>query len=92
MRRHHKSHFHITRNKRSNKIIATASYFANENAVEGYYCPQIFYGMTSRILLFAGMRTESEFPQIYLYFIRQYGILSALQIDNTKFEMIQFIQ
>jgi hypothetical protein len=43
--------------------------------------------MTSKILYVAGMKTESEFPDVYLDFIRQRGIPSALRRDNAKSEM-----
>ena len=43
--------------------------------------------MTSKMLHVAGMKTESDFSDVYLDFIRQYGISSALQRDNKKSEM-----
>jgi hypothetical protein len=45
--------------------------------------------MTSKMLVVAGMKTDSEFPDVYLDFIRQYGIPSALRRDNAKSGMIQ---
>jgi hypothetical protein len=42
MRRHHKSRFQMLRHKRSNEVIATESYFANEKSAEGYHCAQVF--------------------------------------------------
>jgi hypothetical protein len=44
--------------------------------------------MTSQMLYVAGMKTESEFADVYLDFIRKYGIPSALRRDNAKSEMI----
>jgi hypothetical protein len=35
--------------------------------------------MTSKMLYAAGMKTESEFADVYLDFIRKYGISSAIQ-------------
>jgi hypothetical protein len=43
--------------------------------------------MTSKTLYVAGMKTESEFPDVYLDFIRQHSMLSALRRDNAKSEM-----
>jgi hypothetical protein len=43
--------------------------------------------MTSNILYIAGMKTESEFADVYLDFIRKCGVPSALRRDNAKFEM-----
>jgi hypothetical protein len=45
--------------------------------------------MTSKLVVITGMKTESEFPDVYLDFIRQHGIPSALRRDNAKSEMIQ---
>jgi hypothetical protein len=38
------------------------------------------------------MKTESEFPDAYLDFIRQYGIPSALRRDNAKSEISQRVR
>jgi len=75
MRRHLKSRFQMLRHKRLNEVIATDTYFANEKSIEGYYCAQVFFGMTSKSLFVAGMKTESEFPDVYLDFIRQMAYL-----------------
>jgi hypothetical protein len=48
--------------------------------------------MTSKMLYVAGMKTESEFADVYLDFIRKYGIPSALQRDNAKSEMSQHVK
>jgi hypothetical protein len=40
----------------------------------------------------AGMKTESEFAEVYLDFIREYGIPSALRRDNAKSEMNQRVK
>ena len=92
MRRHLKSRFQMLRHKRLNEIIATDTYFASEKSIEGYYCAQVFFGMTSKMLHVAGMKTESEFPDVYLDFIRQHGIPSALRRDNAKSEMSQRVR
>jgi hypothetical protein len=87
MRRHLKSRFQMLRHKRLNEVIATDTYIASEISIEGYNCAQVLFGMTSRMLVVTGMKTESEFPDVNLDFIRQYGIPSALRRDNAKFEM-----
>jgi len=92
MRRHLKSRFQMLRHKRLNEVIATDTYFASERSLEGYYCAQVFFGMTSKSLFVAGMKTESEFPDVYLDFIRQNGIPSALRRDNAKSEMSQRVR
>jgi hypothetical protein len=48
--------------------------------------------MTSKMLYVAGMKTESEFADVYLNFIRKYGIPSALQRDNAKHDMSQRVK
>jgi hypothetical protein len=68
----------MLRHKKLNKVINTDTYFANEKSIEGYHCAQVFFGMTSKMLYVAGMKTESEFADVYLDFIRKYGIPSAL--------------
>jgi hypothetical protein len=92
MRSHLKSRFQILRHKRLNEVIATDTYFANEKSIEGYHCVQVFFGMTSKIQYVAGMKTESEFADVYLDFIRKYDIPSALRRDNAKSEMSQCVK
>jgi hypothetical protein len=48
--------------------------------------------MTSKTLYVFGRKTESEFADVYLDFIRKYGIPSALQSDKEKFEISQRIE
>jgi hypothetical protein len=48
--------------------------------------------MTSKMLYVAGMKTESEFADVYLDFIRKCGIPSTLQRDNAKSEMSQRVK
>jgi hypothetical protein len=48
--------------------------------------------MTSKMLYVAGMKTESEFADVYLDFIRKYGIPSDIQRDNVKSEMSQRVK
>jgi hypothetical protein len=65
------------------ELIAADTYFANEKLIEGYHCVQAFFGMTSKMLYVAGMKTESEFADVYLDFIRKCNIPSAIQKDNA---------
>jgi hypothetical protein len=92
MRCHLKSRFQILRRKRLNEVIATDIYFANEKSIKVYCCAKVFFRMTSKILYVAGVKTESECAYVYLDFIREYGIPSALRRDNAKSEMIQRIK
>jgi hypothetical protein len=92
MRNHLKSRFQMLRHKRLNEVIATDTHFANEKSIEGYHCAQVFFEMTSKMLYVAGMKTESEFADVYLDFIRKCGIPSALRRDNAKSEMSQRVK
>jgi hypothetical protein len=55
----------MLRHKRLNEVIATDAYFASEKSIEGYDCAQVVFGMISRMLVVAGMKTESEFLDFY---------------------------
>jgi hypothetical protein len=70
MQRHLNSRFQMLRHKRLNEVIATDSYFSSENSIDWYYCAQIYFGMTSKMPHVTGMKTESEFLDVYLDFIR----------------------
>jgi hypothetical protein len=48
--------------------------------------------MTSKMLYVAGIKTESEFADVYLEFIRKYGISPVLRRDNAKSEMSQRVK
>jgi hypothetical protein len=75
-----------------NEVIDIDTYFANEKSIEGYHFAQVFFGMTSKMLYVAGMKTEWEFADVYLEFIRKYGIPSSLKRDNAKYEMSQRVK
>jgi hypothetical protein len=92
MRPHLKSRFQILRHKRLNDVIATDTNFANEKSIEGYHCAQVFFGMTSKMLYVAGMKTELGVADVYLDFIGKFGIPSALRRDNGKSEMYQCVK
>jgi hypothetical protein len=82
----------MLRHKELNEVISTDTYFANEKSIKGYDCAQVIFGMTSKMLYVAGIKTESEFADVYLDFIRKYGILSALRRNNAKSEMSQRVK
>jgi hypothetical protein len=48
--------------------------------------------MTSKMLYVAGMKAESEFADVYLHFIRKYGIPYALRRHNATYEMSQRVK
>jgi hypothetical protein len=93
MRRHLKIRFQMLRHKRLNEVITTDKYFANEKSIEGYHCAQVFFGMITKMMYVAGIKTESEFADVYLDVIRKYVIPSALRRDNNaKSEMSQLVK
>jgi hypothetical protein len=89
MRRQLKSSFQMLRHKCSNEVIATDIYFESDKSIEGYYCGQAFFGMTSKRLFVSGMKTESEFSDVHLDLIQQHGTPSTLRRDNAKSKMSQ---
>jgi hypothetical protein len=56
------------------------------------FTAQVFFGMTSKMLYVAVMKTESDFADVYLDFIRKFGIPSALRKDNAKSETSQRVK
>jgi hypothetical protein len=60
MRRQLKSRFQVLRHKRLNEVITTNTYFSSTKSIEGFYCAQVFFGMISKTLYDAGMKSESE--------------------------------
>jgi hypothetical protein len=48
--------------------------------------------MTSKTLYVSGRKTESEFAEVYLDFIRKYGIPSAFQSAKEKSEISQPVE
>jgi hypothetical protein len=70
IRCHLKSRFQMLRHKRLNEVIATDTYFANENQLKAITVHKYYFGMTSKMLYVAGMKTESEFADVSLDFIK----------------------
>jgi hypothetical protein len=63
-----------------------------KNQLKTIIVRKYFLGKTSKMLYVAGMKTESEFADVYFDFIRKYGIPSALRSDNAKSEMSQRVK
>ena len=87
LRRHLKKIFLMLRHPRLNEVVATDTYFSNTRSIEGYWCSQVFIGLTSRRITVIGMKTESEFADAYQDFMRKRGIPHTLRRDNAKSEM-----
>ena len=73
LKRHLKSRFLMLRHPRLNEVVATDTYFVGTKFMEGYYCLQVFVGLTSRRITVIGMKTESEFTDAYQDFMRKRG-------------------
>jgi hypothetical protein len=86
------SHSQMPQHNYLNKVIATDTYFASDKSIEYHYFVQVSFSMTSKSLFVAGIKTESELSDVYFDFIRQNGILSTVQSDNTKSEVRQCVQ
>ena len=70
-----------------NEVVAIDTYFSNTRFIEGYWCVQVFVGLTSRRITVIEMKTESEFSKAYQGFMRERGILHTLRQDSTKSEV-----
>jgi hypothetical protein len=81
----------MVRHKRLNEVIATDTYFANENQLKDINVHR-FFGMIFKMLHVSGMKTESKFADVYSDIIRKCGIPSALRRDNAKSEMSQRVR
>ena len=81
------SRFQMLRKRRLNKVITTDTYFAKVKSIEGYWCSQVFYGIKSHQIKVEGMKTEANFPDAYMDFIRKNGIPPMLHRNNAKAEM-----
>jgi hypothetical protein len=66
--------------------------FQMKKSIEGYHSANIFFGMISKMLYVAGMKTESEFADVYLDYFRKFYIPSALRRDHAKSEMSQRVK
>ena len=87
MRRHLRSRFEMLQCCRQNEVIATDTYFSKVKSIEGYWCSQVFYGTKLHSIHVAGVKTESEFADVYMDYIRQVGIPPVLHRDNAKSEI-----
>ena len=73
----------MLRRKRLNEVVATDTLFSDVTSVEGYTCSQVFFGCSSRIVEVYGMKSKSEFPDVYADFMREIGIPHTLRRDNA---------
>ena len=84
MRRHFKSRFQMLRKPRLNEKVTTDTYFASSRSLEGYTCAQVFFGCTYKTINVYGMKTESEFSEVYKDFMNDRGIPHTLKRDNAR--------
>ena len=92
MRRHFKSRFSMLRARRICEVEATDTYFMPVKSLEGFWCAQMFVGCTSHRKKVYGMKTESEFPNVYRDHLRQDGIPHTLRRDNARSENSEAIK
>jgi len=83
--RHVAARFRFLRYPRLREIIATDSIFSSTPSInEGYNGANVFYGTNSKYVRLYPFKSESEFPDTYLDFIKDEGIPSVLHSDNAK--------
>jgi hypothetical protein len=83
-RQHYKSRHPSLRVNRLNEVYATDTFYANCKAHNGSECAQLFTGRRSFFTSLHPMNSESEMPGSLMDFIRTYGAMSGLFIDNAK--------
>ena len=86
LQRHWQARFPFLNVHRLSEGVATDTYFANCQAIDGYTCTQVFYGITSHMINVYHMKSESEGPQAYEDFIREEGCPTLLRRDNSKMQ------
>ena len=86
MRRHKKSQSPVSPKNRPMESFWTDTFFAEEKALGGDSCVQIFCGSTSYFTWLKGMKTEFEGPSALRDFIRQVGVPFSLRNNNSKLQ------
>ena len=84
--RHVASRFAWMNRFRLREKVSTDTMFSNCTAIGGATCAQVFYGTTSCIANVYGMKSKSEFPQVYSDFLRNEGIPTVLRRNNAPEE------
>ena len=75
-----------------NEVVSTDPIFAKVRSIEGCWMAQMFFGCGSKFIAVHGMKTESDFPDIYKDFLKQKGIPHTLRRDNAKSENSQAVK
>jgi heme/copper-type cytochrome/quinol oxidase subunit 3 len=73
----------MLRHKKLNNVITTDTYFMIVHSNKGNHCAHVCFGTTFIIIHVLGMKTESEFSEVYLdnmIFHPQYDLI----IQNLK--------
>ena len=92
LRRRLKSRFLMLRHPQLNEVVDTDTCFSNTRSIEGYWCAQVFVGLTSRRITVIGIKTESELAEAYQDFMRKRGIPHTLRRDNAKSKMSEKVR
>lgn len=87
LRKHVKSRFPWLRRKFLDETVSTDTISGSTNAYNGHKYLQVFYGVRSHCINVAPMNKKSDFPKVYLDFIRQHGSPSVLRRDMAGEEL-----
>eukprot|EP00957_Ditylum_brightwellii_P080744 6141195-Ditylum_brightwellii.AAC.1 len=83
-RQHHRSRMSLLNVPRLAETFATDALFLSEPGLGGINCAQLFVGTTSKLTKVFRMRTESENPDAFVYFIRDSEASYALRSNKAK--------
>ena len=87
LRKHIKARNPFLHVQRLDEAVSTDCTYANcKSLYHGYVGAQVFYGHKSKHIDVYGLKSESEFPDIYRDFIREQGAPSILRRDNAQLE------
>ena len=86
-RRHYKSRFHFTKEKRVNDIFHSDTFFPTKRSASGDTCSQMFIGKSTDYMKVYPMKKESHSFKALQDFTRQVGIPRAIKTDNASTEV-----
>eukprot|EP00934_Nitzschia_sp_Nitz4_P000636 Nitzschia sp. Nitz4//scaffold500_size4614//80//4514//NITZ4_009238-RA/size4614-augustus-gene-0.0-mRNA-1//-1//CDS//3329553583//636//frame0 len=92
MVQHVRSRFENLRLKRIREVVATDTFFANIKSYDGFSCGQMFYGTSSKVRNFIGLRSRENIKQAIMYFVTTYGAPWAFRLDNATEQSAQELE
>jgi len=86
MKRHFKSRFPSLNRIRLQETYATDTWFARTQAISGFTCAQIFYGLKSKFIVTYPMKREADGPAMLEDFIRDHGAPIKMKSYNSTMQ------